>query len=190
MLVIKDDGQDNWRKMMTQVPLKSTIVDDHGALVSWALRRLHVPPALHEDARQGGSLGLLVALERFDPERGSFRSFAGSHVLQEVRTAMGWHRRRPVTLVSLDAEEVQARVQQDEDGYVSVDEADARQAAAAFIDNLEPTDQHIVRRLYGDGATQTEIAAELGTHKKAISRRVARLHDEARGALAVFAPAA
>lgn len=174
---------------MTQIPASSTLLDDHGNLITWALRRLNVPPDHREDARQGGALGLLVALDRFDPERGNYRSFAGSHVLHEVRTASGMTRRQEVHQVELQHDLRHARLGYIDDGIEDVERGDALAAARRFLHDLAGEDADIAERIYVDGATQTEVAAELGTYKMAVSRRVAAIESRAREDLTRFADA-
>jgi RNA polymerase sigma factor (sigma-70 family) len=171
---------------MTQVCLRPTVVEEHGVLVSWAVRRLHVPMDGLEDARQGGALGLLVALDRFDITRGSFRAFAGTYVLEEVRKAVGWDRRQRVQMVGLDDFEVAERVARDDDALERAERGDALAAARQFIAELDADEQQIVGWIYGEEWTQTAVAAELGVSKMTISRKVAKIHARARQALAGF----
>lgn len=174
---------------MAQVCPKLAIIEDHSALVTWALRRLHTPPHEIDDARQGGAVGLLVALARYDPQLGAFRSFAVGYVLEEVRRAVGWNRRAQVRLAALDESEVGWQTACEEQGFDYVERSDAIAATAAFVATLDLADQALVRRVYEDGATQTAVAEELGTSKMAISRRLARIHARARVTLASYAEA-
>lgn len=175
---------------MTEVCSTITVMDDHGVLVSWAMRKLHIAAEEVDDARQGGAVGLLVALDRFDPTRGSFRGFAGSHVLAEVRAAVGWNRRLQVHLVELHDHQVAERVAQDDDALARVERADAIVATQQFIARLDAEEQRMVDLLYGEEWTQTAVAAELGVNKMAVSRKVAKIHAKARQALAGYANAA
>jgi RNA polymerase sigma factor (sigma-70 family) len=184
---------------------ETTIVDEHGIMINWALRKLQVPTESRADGYQGGAVGLLKAADRFDAEKGSFRSFAGAHVLEEVRRAVGWKRRTRMNLVSLDAlnegegpsrlgsagrKPQRKSVDWDDPVFSEVARAETIAAVAAFVATLDEDDRYLYRRLYAEGATQTAVALELGTNKMAISRRVARLHAQASLVLAVHAPAA
>ena len=95
-------SQDNWSIAVTHVPSRASIVDDHGHLITWAVRKLNVPINLIEDARQGGVVGLLVALDRYQPAKGRYRAFAANHVLHEVRSSVGWDRRRRLATTDFD----------------------------------------------------------------------------------------
>jgi RNA polymerase sigma factor (sigma-70 family) len=175
---------------LTPVTSTTTIIDDHGALITWAERFMHVALRDHEDAAQGGAVGLLTALDRYDPSRGAFRPFAASHVLAEVRNAVGWTRRCRTHLVELDGPEVEPYLKQDDEGYESSERREAIVVTRAFVDALSTEDQYLYRRLYVDELTQTEVARELGVSKMTVSRREAKLHARGRRQLAAFAPAA
>jgi RNA polymerase sigma factor (sigma-70 family) len=165
-------------------------MDDHGALVTWAVRYLHIPTALDEDARQGGAVGLLEALNRYDPAKGRFRSYAASFVLQESRAAVGWDRQPTVALMDVADPSVEVWLAEDEDGYDDLERQESIVAAANFINNLPEGDRDLLLWLYEEGASQTEIAQDLGVNKMAVSRRVAKLHAQARVALEPYAVAA
>ena len=184
--------QDNWRFQkvtVTSMPSRSTIVDDHGQLITWAVRKLNVPIDALDDARQGGAVGLLTALDRFDPSKGRYRSYAASHVLQEVRTAVGWTRRHYPSIVDLVdqtdfiAEDTQAQ-------FDRADQADAIADVQRFAETLNALDHRVYERTYRDQVSQTDLAAELGTNKMSISRRLAKIHTSARAFLSAHSDAA
>jgi RNA polymerase sigma factor (sigma-70 family) len=166
------------------------VVDDHGNLITWAVRRLNVPLDQREDARQGGALGLLNALHRFDPQKGSYRGFAASHVLEEVRVAAGMTRKRQLRTTDLDAVSDSMRIASIDDPLEAIARCDAHAAARRFLDELVGDDAYVARRVYAEGATQTEVAAELGTYKMAVSRRLAAIEERAATQLACYADAA
>jgi RNA polymerase sigma factor (sigma-70 family) len=88
-------------------------------------------------------------------------------------------------VLSLDA----LTVQRDADGFNCFDildedalppdeqlaQAEGFAAVDAFVASLSERDQLIVKRLFWLGHTQTQIAAELGVSKMAISKAVARI---------------
>lgn len=57
-------------------------------------------------------------------------------------------------------------------------------AVNAFVASLSPRDQEIVRRIFWDDESQTEVAARIGISKMAVSKAVARIYERGRGALA------
>jgi len=66
----------------------------------------------------------------------------------------------------------------------SLEHDQAHQAVHRFVDSLPARDREIVRRLFWEDTTQTEIAADFGVSKMAISKAVARIARQGRLALA------
>jgi RNA polymerase sigma factor (sigma-70 family) len=65
-----------------------------------------------------------------------------------------------------------------------LEHGEAHAAVLRFVDCLPPRDREIVRRLFWDDETQTEIAADFGVSKMAISKAMARIARQGRIALA------
>lgn len=63
-------------------------------------------------------------------------------------------------------------------------QAEGFAAVHAFVNGLPERDQLIVKRLFWFGHTQTQIAADLGLSKMAISKAVARICRQGRSILA------
>lgn len=57
-------------------------------------------------------------------------------------------------------------------------------AVKDFIDSLPPRDQEIVKRLFWQDETQTQIAGRFGLSKMAISKAMARIAKQGRATLA------
>ena len=96
----------------------------------------------------------------------------------------------------LSLEELSARLDP-ETGYATFDLPDdaprpdarlehgqAHHAVQRFVDALPARDREIVRRLFWDNETQTDIAADFGVSKMAISKAMARIARQGRIALA------
>ncbi len=66
----------------------------------------------------------------------------------------------------------------------------AHKAVGDFISTLCARDREIIRRLYWGNETQTEIAADFGLSKMAISKAMARIVRQGRLALADHEPLA
>jgi RNA polymerase sigma factor (sigma-70 family) len=60
----------------------------------------------------------------------------------------------------------------------------AHQAVQRFVETLPARDREIVRRLFWENETQTDIAADFGVSKMAISKTMARIARQGRVALA------
>lgn len=84
---------------------RTTLVDAHFGLVEMAARRYYDRGEPIEDLIQVGSIGLLKAIERFDPERGvQFSTFAVPTIIGEIKRHFrdqGWSVRVPRRLREL-----------------------------------------------------------------------------------------
>jgi RNA polymerase sigma-B factor len=65
-----------------------------------------------------------------------------------------------------------------------LEEVEGRAAVNDFVDSLPPRDQEIVKRLFWQDETQTEIAARFGLSKMAISKAMGRIAKQGRATLA------
>lgn len=65
-----------------------------------------------------------------------------------------------------------------------LEHSQADDAVARFVDSLPARDREIVRRLFWEDETQTEIAADFGVSKMAISKAMARIAQRGCAALA------
>lgn len=83
--------EDLFREMRTAGPaerarIREELARRHGGLVRWLAARYANPALDTEELRQVGYLGLVLAIERFDPDRGSdFISYARPTVQGEIR---------------------------------------------------------------------------------------------------------
>lgn len=146
--------------------LKSEIVERHIGLVRFLVRRYAGKGESYDDLVQVGMLGLLGAIDRYEPDRGvRFASFARPSILGELKRHFRdktWAARVPRRLQELSLsisiaeaelfqelgrsptpEEVAARVGSEEDDVLEANEA-ARSYSAVSID--QPLDA-------GDGET-------------------------------------
>lgn len=84
---------------------RTALVDAHFGLVEMAARRYYDRGEPFEDLVQVGSIGLLKAIERFDPERGvQFSTFAVPTIIGEIKRHFrdqGWSVRVPRRLREL-----------------------------------------------------------------------------------------
>jgi RNA polymerase sigma factor (sigma-70 family) len=65
-----------------------------------------------------------------------------------------------------------------------LEEAQGRAAVNDFVHSLPPRDQEIVRRLFWQDETQTQIAASYGLSKMAVCKAMARIAKHGRAVLA------
>jgi DNA-directed RNA polymerase sigma subunit (sigma70/sigma32) len=113
------------------------IVQAHQGLVAKIARRYQRSGVPMADLMQEGNIGLLAALDRFDPEAGRFSSFAWYWVRQMMLAAIPRHRRGRLAL----------------------------QAVHELLHELPPREQLVIRHRYGLGVPQrrqTDVAQTLG----------------------------
>lgn len=125
-------------------PAEAAEVERHLPLVRWVVRR--VPAYCREDALQDGVLGLMRAVQRFDPGRGvTFSTYATKWILGAVRSGLtrsDTNRRRADRLgvvyvppVSLDA------VRSDVDDRALVDDLAADVDVEGLVVEQEAVEQ-------------------------------------------------
>ena len=145
------DGDDRARERLVRLymPLVEALANRYG-----------LRGAEHEDLVQVGSIGLVNAIERFDPKRGdAFAAFAVPTIAGEIKRCM---RDRSRTVVGLREDAL--------DAGTNGDAGDQILPVGAF-DVLDDTERRIVYLRYVREATRREAAAELGMTAEQLRRR-------------------
>ncbi|MHC4346688.1 MAG: sigma-70 family RNA polymerase sigma factor [Planctomycetota bacterium] len=154
--------------------------------VNFHAHRLSANSHLSEDALQSGYVGLLKALPRFDPRRQiCFCSFADKYIAGEiVRTIRGNRlvNHGPAGELSL----LDLVESAEPSPFIASQTAAAQDAVRQFVDSLPVRLRHVVRRMFWDGVSQTEVARELDVSKMAISKMLAKLRAKGRTALSAY----
>lgn len=135
--------------------------------------------ALSEDIIQAGYLGLFMALSRFDPARGgAFAGFARKYILgasrrvaQRRRDAWATIGNEPSCHPGTNDSEVAMSPAADAD----MESDEALRLIHAFVEMLPDRLRLAVRRVFWDGATQTEVAKELGLSKMMVTKLMAEV---------------
>jgi RNA polymerase sigma-B factor len=92
--------------------LRQRVVESHLPLVHHLAQRFRGRGEPYDDLVQVGTIGLLNAVDRFDPERGNFTGFAVPTILGEIRRHFrdrGWAMRIPRRLQDLGRQVSDAR---------------------------------------------------------------------------------
>jgi RNA polymerase sigma factor (sigma-70 family) len=146
--------------------------EQYTPLVEGTVRRLQVPDALHEDARQEGLIGLLAAVRRYDPTSPvHFAVFAQKYVKGAII-------RRIYTrtqTVEISAEEPEAEDPTIGGHYEIDDDLVLGVQMEAWMARLTLADAWIVRRLYWEDADSDKIAKELGITRRRVNQRHAEI---------------
>ncbi len=154
-----------------------------------------------EDLVQIGSIGLLAAIERFDPERGrDFVSFAAPTIAGEIRHHLRDRAaviRIPRRLAGTTTAPTSLSVTSTDDASATVDGAlatdgiydssDDRLMLAAGFRALASRERRIMHLRFFAGLSQDEIAREVGISQVQVSRLIRSSLERMRGALAVNA---
>jgi RNA polymerase sigma-B factor len=152
-----------------------------------------------EDLVQVGSIGLIRAIDRFDPERGDdFASFAVPTITGEIRhhlrdraAVVRIPRRHAVlnasrTAVSLSIpEEVDGRLDRAMTITGTYDATEDRLLVVAGLRTLAARERRIMHLRFFAGLSQGEIAQEVGVSQVQVSRLIRASLERMRGALAV-----
>jgi RNA polymerase sigma-B factor len=194
-----DGGGDNETQLqgsgaMRDRDAREQLVRAHRLLVEALARRFVSDVESLEDLCQVGVIGLLKALDRFDPERGvPFPAFAVPTILGELRHHVrdrAWPVRVPRRVRRL---EVELR----RPARVAVPLADGAQLAApdrlaesenrllveSLLRRLGGRERTIVGRYYFTGCSQAQIARDLGISQIHVSRLLRSALETMRGQL-------
>ena len=180
------------------------VLSAYEPLVQATVRRMRVLPKYREDALQGGRLGLLEALSRFDSSRGiAFAAYAGHWVTGGVRqavTSISTEREAGsdgALVCSLEAlSEAEGRQWEDWEPFVpdeSFDSAASHETADGvreFIFRLDPILRDTVMSVFWLGQPQAMVARRQLVSPPAVSQRLARVYALGRVALSAFDGAA
>jgi RNA polymerase sigma-B factor len=166
------------------VRAREQLVELHLPLVQMLARRYADRGERLEDLVQVGSIGLLEAIDRFDPERGSdLASFAVPTITGVIRR----HLRDRTTIVRMPrplAEQARRPVcvplaegaSAEVDGALQVDgtfdASEERLLLAAGFRALAPRERRILKLRFFAGLSQAEIAREVGLSQIQVSRLI------------------
>ncbi len=152
--IAKGDGEES-------MAAREWLLECHRPFIEAVVSRFHSRRDDREDAMQAGILGLLVALDRYDPTRGiPLWGFARAHVLGHVVRALR-HRLRDPRLLDISWLA--------DSGEVEVPDEASISAVTRFVGVLPQRLQYLVRRVFWEGASQADVARELGVSRKTVT---------------------
>ena len=158
---------------------RDRLVEQHMTLVRSIARRHARAGEPVDDLVQVGTIGLLKAIDRFDPDRGvDLRASAAPAIEGEIRHHLRDRRRQPaVALVDPDGTAAPA------------DNGDARALVAAGMKVLTGRERKVIQMRFEQDLRQTDIADELGISQAQVSRLLQRALARMREELGDDAPA-
>jgi RNA polymerase sigma-B factor len=150
-------------------------IEEHLELVRGIARRYANRGEPFDELVQAGSVGLIKAVDRFDPERGSsLATFAAALIEGEIRHHLRRHRR----LATPPAPDAVAPA----GDAAEAERSEARLLLRSGWKNLSDRERRLLELRYFGDRTQTEIAAELGLSQAQVSRllraALARLREQ------------
>jgi RNA polymerase sigma-B factor len=150
-------------------------IEEHLELVRGIARRYANRGEPFDELVQAGSVGLIKAVDRFDPDRGSsLATFAAALIEGEIRHHLRRHRR-------LAAPPATAPVAPADDA-AEAERSEARLILRSGWKTLSERERRLLELRYFGDRTQKEIAAELGLSQAQVSRllraALARLREQ------------
>lgn len=153
-------------------------MDNMGLVKHIALRYRNIGSEL-EDLIQEGNIGLIAAVEKFNPELGfQFSAFAGSCIENHIRKYLRNQRKHRYCMISLDQETT-------EDGknlgeiigfrQEAFDDIWKRECLKQAIGVLSEKERKFIWRYYVQGVRQMELAREYGISQAQVSRMLKRI---------------
>jgi RNA polymerase sigma factor (sigma-70 family) len=125
----------------------------------------------HEDAKQNGYMGLLVAADRYDEERGlAFSTYAYSYVKKYILKGA---KDELTKMISLDAGDFPEQ---------TVDES-VGELVSRLFSCLPNDDRWLIIRRYIHGISVSQLAQELDVSQPAVSQRIKRILKKMRRAV-------
>ncbi|MFF2351163.1 SigB/SigF/SigG family RNA polymerase sigma factor [Kitasatospora sp. NPDC058115] len=165
--------------------VRSTLVEMNLSLVRFAIRRFDSHREPKEDLLQVGALGLIKAIDRFDPELGvEFTTFALPTVLGEIRrhfrdTTWAVHVPRRLQELRITLARAQERLAQRLDRAPTVAELAEHLGIPPeeVVEGLTAANAHTAGSLDGGGGDEGEGPGPLGDHLGEDDRELALVED-------------
>ncbi len=170
--------------MGSAAPDRAHVIEEHLALVEVIARRYANRGEPFDDLVQAGSIGLIKAVDRFDPERGTaLASFAGPLIEGEIRHHLRAGRRHGAHASGTPVEVV--------DGDDAGGRSEAHVLIARGWSALSPRERRLLGLRYFGDLTQAQIGEEMKLSQAQVSRLLRGALDRLRTELGadVAAPA-
>lgn len=167
VLLADDEERELWRRYRSRGDGASRLrlIESYQPLVFKVVMRVRPPEGVLMDMIQEGTIGLIEAVERFDPERGvRFSTFATYRIRGRVLNAMRRDRERSWPLVETAAAGLAAAAAladpASEAALLAVEDAATAGQMQAVLEALPPRER-LILRAYMDARDARRVAAEL-----------------------------
>jgi len=172
---------------------REQLIERHLPLVRLLARRFAGRGEQLEDLVQVGSIGLIKAVDRFDPARGELVAYAVPTILGEIRRYLR-DRAAPVRVpraVQRAGGQVAVLPLSDEladDGEDGLEAGERRALLASGLQALDARERRVVHLRYFGGWSQQRIAHELGLSQTHVSRLLQASLAKLRAEIGAVAP--
>jgi RNA polymerase sigma-B factor len=163
----------------TALPERQRLIEQNLPLVRSLARPFAGRGETLDDLVQVGSIGLIKAVDRFDPRRGSLHAYAIPTIRGEIRRYLR-DRSAPLRVPRLDQRLGRSPVALPlgddtcaalvSDGLSELERGEGRALLSVGMRALEPRERRIVHLRYYAGLSQSGIAAEVGLSQTHVSR--------------------
>lgn len=160
---------------------RARLIEAYQPLVFKVVMDLRLPPAYLMDMIQEGTVGLIEAVERFEPERGfRFPTYAGYRIRGAVLNALRREREQAASLDDVDRT-VLERLEDDVagDDLGAVEDAVLSEQLALGVEQLPARERAVLDAFYFRPQSPAVVARELGVSLS----HLYRLHHRALAAL-------
>jgi RNA polymerase sigma-B factor len=153
---------------------RARVIEEHLALVEAIARRYAARGEPLDDLVQSGSIGLIKAVDRFDPHNGApLAAFATPLIEGEIRHALRARRR-------LAAGEAPASIEAVEGGADEQERTEARLLVRRGWPALSERERRLLELRYFSDLTQAQIAERVGLSQASVSRLLRAALDRLR----------
>jgi RNA polymerase sigma-B factor len=156
---------------------RARVIEEHLPLVEAIARRYAARGESFDDLVQSGSIGLIKAVDRFDPHRGPpLAAFATPLIEGEIRHALRTRRRRT-------AREAAVLLEARDDGDDEQERTEARLLVKRGWPALSDRERRLLELRYFRDLTQAQIADRVGLSQAQVSRLLRAALDRLRAEL-------
>lgn len=157
------------RPSLRSVEERNRLVVEHQPLVRWTVHRFYPhPPEAREDRVAAGYHGLIRAAELWEPEKGTFSTYAVHWIRQAMqRDPLTGYRERPRATMTHDLETA-AKVEQ----LTEPDPAEAACSVLHLLADLPEDERQAVQLRVCEGRLKQEVAQRLGLTRRQLDATV------------------
>ena len=170
-----------WKKaeLSEKAELQSTILSKIGYIVYKRISP-YKNNMIYEDLKQEARIGILTALEKFDPERCvNFFHYSMWYVRNRVRTYLEKHKKKSREVPSSDANYMDEEIV---DPVLMFEEKEAKKVLISAVNDLPEMDRQVIRMHYGlceNGCGEHKTYKQIGDIFSLSKQRIEQINSRA-----------